>query len=657
MKNISNSIIRFAIGMAVTILFSFLLFKSPMILTQIEAKFYDYRFILRGTVHPPDSVVIAAIDEKSLARFGRWPWGRDVMAQLVEKLSQSDAAVIGFDIIFPESDKHDPRLAKAMRDAGNVILPMALDFEKQAKPISDSVLENSAIVSFENVEMFNTFPPIMSGGVLTIPVPMLKKSAKSLAHISMFPDEFDGTLRWEHLLLGYDNFLYPTLGLRCASTFLGVPDDKLTVQASRGIKVGKTFIPTDHWSRMPINYYGPGKTFKYISIADIIDGAVGREVIDNRIVLIGATAIGLYDLRVTPFSAVTPGVEKHAAVAASIIQNNFIKKATPFQEGAFQFIVGVLLSLALSRMRLLWGAVTALTAAIFVALVGFVLFAEHGIWMNMASPINMVLLMFIIMTAWNYAFEERHSRKIRSIFSNYVTHALVNELINNPEMAKLGGEKREVTVLFSDVKGFTTFSERNTPEDVVALLNEYLCAMTKVVLKWEGTLDKFIGDAIVVFWNAPIRRENHAELALLCATEMLMALEQLHEKWENEGKPKLSCGIGINTGEVVVGNIGAEGLKMDYTVIGDHVNLGARVEGLTRIFKADILATETTVEHIRNAVEAGTLKGLKIEGERRVIVKGKELPVTVYAVTRAAIDQPATIIECEDQEPLKLTEK
>lgn len=649
--------IRFAIGLAVTLIFGILLFNNAKLLTQIEAKFYDFRFTLRGVVTPPETVVIAAIDEKSLARFGRWPWGRDVMAQLVEKLSKADAAVIGFDIIFPESDTHDLRLAKAIRDAGNVILPMALDFEKQAKPISDSVLENSAIVSFEDATLFNTYPPIMSGGVLTIPVPVLKQSAMSLAHISMFPDEFDGTLRWEHLLLGYDNFLYPSLGLRCASTFLGIPPEKLTVQASRGIRVGKTFIPTDHWSRMPINYYGPGKTFTHISIADIIDGVVGREAIDNRIVLIGATAIGLYDLRVTPFSAVTPGVEKHAAVAASIIQNNFIRKATPLQEGAFQSIVGVLLAFALSRTRLAWGAVTALAAMLFVALVGFVLFADQGLWINMASPINMVLCMFILVTAWNYAFEERHSRKIRAMFSSYVTQALVNELINNPEMAKLGGEKREVTVLFSDVKGFTTFSEKNSPEDVVALLNEYLGAMTDVILKWEGTLDKFIGDAIVVFWNAPIRRENHAELAMLCAAEMLQVLENLHGKWESEGKPKLSCGIGINSGEVVVGNIGAEGKKMDYTVIGDHVNLGSRVEGLTRIFDANILATGSSVEHVRNAAEAGTLKGLKIEGLRRVIVKGKEQPVTIYSVTRAAIDEPATIIECLNEEPLKMTEK
>lgn len=657
MKGINTSAIRFVIGLAVTILFGFLLFKSPMILTQIEAKLYDYRFLVRGAISPPDAVVIAAIDEKSLARFGRWPWSRDVMTRVVEKLSQADAAVIGFDIIFPESDKHDNILAKAIHDAGNVVLPMALDFEMQANPVPDSILEKSAIISFENIEMFKKYAPIMSGGVLTIPAPALKQSAQSLAHVSMFPDEFDGSLRWEHLLLGYDNFLYPALGLSCASIYLGVPPERVTVQASHGIKVGKTFIPTDHWGRMPINYYGPGKTFKHISIVDIIDGIVGREALDNRIVLIGATALGIYDLRVTPFSAVTPGVEKHAAVAASIIQNRFIQEATLLQNMLFQGIFGVLFALALSRLRLVWGAISAAVTLMCIATTGYILFDNLGLWINLTCPISTVIFMFVSVTAWNYAFEERYARKIRAMFSSYVTHALVNELINNPDMAKLGGEKREVTVLFSDVKGFTTFSEKNTPEEVVALLNEYLCAMTKVILKWEGTLDKFIGDAIVVFWNAPIRRENHAELALFCAIEMLTVLEQLHVKWEYEGKPKLSCGIGINTGEVVVGNIGAEGQKMDYTVIGDHVNLCSRIESLTRKFDADILTTEATVDKIRSAVASGSLSGISLAGLRRVIVKGKEEPVTVFTVNRTEPGDAASIIECQDNEPLKLTEK
>ena len=657
MKNISTAAIRFAIGLGVTAFFSVLLFKSPAVLDVMEAKLYDVRFKLRGTVKPPDTVVIAAIDEKSLAKLGRWPWGRDVMARLVEKLTLADVAVVAFDVIFPEADKQDPSLAKAIVEAGNVVLPMALDFEKQARPRPDSILENSAIVSFEDDELFKKYPPIMSGGILTVPVQALKTSAMSLAHISMFPDEFDGTLRWEHLLLGYDNYLYPSLGLRCAAAYLGIPPERLTIRATRGIMVGKTYIPTDHWGRMPINYYGPGQTFKHISIADILDGTAGRADLENRIVFIGATALGIYDLRVTPYSAVTPGVEKHASVAASILDNRFIRKATAVQDFAFLILNGALLALLLSRLRLVWGFIVALASIVLVGITGFILFESQGLWINMACPLGNVMFMFMSVTAWNYAFEERHARRIRAMFSSYVTQAIVNELINNPDMARLGGEKREITVLFSDIKGFTSFSEQHSPEEVVALLNEYLGAMTDVILKWEGTLDKFIGDAIVVFWNAPLRRENHAELALQCAVDMQHKLAQLHEKWEREGKPKLYSGIGINTGEVVVGNIGADGKKMDYTVIGDHVNLGSRVESLTRRFDANILITEMTLAKLRDAITAGTLKGMAISGVRRVIVKGKEQPVTVYGVTPLEPGAPLVMTECSDEEPLRLTEK
>jgi len=657
MKAMNNKVARFLIGVGITALFSLVLVIDPTTYEMLEAKLLDVRFKVRGPIKPPETVVIAAIDEKSLAAFGRWPWPRDVQARLVDALAKADAAVIAYDVIFPESEKNDHTFARAIRNAGNVVLPMALDFEKQAPPIPDPVLKNSAISSVEEPELFKKFAPIMSGGVLTVPVKGLKESAVSLGHINMFPDEFDGTLRWEHLLLGYDNALYPSLGLRCAALFQGIPAEKLTVKATQGIRVGKTFIPTDHYGRMPINYYGPGQTFKNISIADILDGTVGRADLENRIVFIGATAIGIYDLRVTPFSAAMPGVEKHAAVAASILENRFIRKASRLQDMLFLIIPGLLMALALTRMRLLWGAAASLGGLVVVGAIGYILFAKMGLWINLACPLSNVFFMFMSVTAWNYAFEERYARRIRAMFSSYVTQTIVNALINNPDMAKLGGEKREITVLFSDVKGFTTFSEKNSPEQVVATLNEYLGAMTDVILKWEGTLDKFIGDAIVVFWGAPVPRENHAELAVRCALEMLHRLGELREKWDREGKPGLSSGIGINTGEAVVGNIGAEGKKMDYTVIGDAINLGARVESLTRKFDSDLLITEGTLAKLRPALEAGELKGMDIRGMRRVIVKGKDLPVNLYAAAATDALQPAGFSECPDEEPLRLTEK
>jgi adenylate cyclase len=244
------------------------------------------------------------------------------------------------------------------------------------------------------------------------------------------------------------------------------------------------------------------------------------------------------------------------------------------------------------------------------------------------------------------------------MFSNYVTRTIVNELIDNPEMARLGGERREVTVLFSDLVGFTTFSEQHSPEEVVALLNEYLGVMTDVILKWQGTLDKFIGDAIFAFWGAPLPVADHAERAVGCAAEMMREMARLREKWQAEGKPAIHAGIGINTGEALVGNIGAVGKKMDYTVIGDEVNLGSRVESLTRHYRVPILVTAHTVAKLCGDQPDSRLSGLAIRGVERVIVKGKEEPVALYRLEEQS-DQSALLVidACPEGAVVRFTEK
>lgn len=658
MKHTHSKLIRIAIGVAATLLFSLLLLRPPATFSLIEAKLYDLRFQLRGPITPPDSVVIATIDEQSLARLGRWPWPRTVLAQLVERLEQAEAAVIAFDAIFPEPEAGDPAFSRAIEQAGSVLLSVAFDFERQAEqPAADQLLEASALVRVEQGERFQQYPPIMSGGLLTTPVLQLKQQAKGFGHINMFPDEFDGTLRWETLLLGHDRLLYPSLSLRAAADYLGIPVERVVVDATRGVRLGKLVIPTDPWGRLPIQYYGPGKTFRHIPVIDILDGTVGAEQLANRVVFIGATAIGIYDLRVTPVSAAYPGVEKNAAVTASILEQRFIRQASTGQNLLLLAGSGLLLTLLLSRMRLAWGALATLASLVVIFVAGLVLFEQLGLWINLACPLSNTLLIFMAVTAWNYSFEERHARQIRAMFSSYVTKTIVNELINNPEMARLGGERRMVTVLFSDVKGFTSFAEQHTPEEVVALLNELLGAMTDVILKWGGTLDKFIGDAIVVFWNAPTPVADHAERAVRCAAEMISRLGELQQEWQQTGKPCLAVGIGINSGEAVVGNIGAEGKKMDYTVIGDQVNLGARVESLTRQFGRDILITDGTLAALQPGIAAGRLDGIAIEGVQRVIVKGKQQPVSLYGVTALAPTEPFRCSDCPSGEPIRMTEK
>ncbi len=647
---------RFLIGMAITVISSLLLITKFPPFETLEAKLYDVRLQSRGVVTPPDAVVIAAIDERSIEKLGRWPWNRSVLARLVDRLAASDAAVVAFDIILSENERSDPILAASIQNAGNVILPVVFDFTRDPTPLDDQHLRGSAFEEIKNQGLFAATPPIEGQRVL-LPVAPLRSSAMTLGQINMFPDQ-DGTLRWETLAILYDGLLYPSLALQAATAYLGVPHDRLLINATESISVGKTLIPTDKWGRTAINYYGPGQTFRHISIADILDGTVPPESLANRIVLVGATAVGIYDLRVTPFSAAMPGVEKHASVIASIIDKRFIRAINTPMNLLTLWLSGICFTICFAWTKQMNKSLISLITLPILAGIGFLAFNLSGIWFNLAYPLNNILFIAMGITAYNYAVEERQARKIRAMFSSYVTQTIVNELIKNPEMAKLGGEKREVTVLFSDIKDFTSFSEHHTPEKVVALLNEYLTAMTEVILDHDGTLDKFIGDAIVVFWNAPIKTVRHAELAVKCAISMQKRVTELQAKWRDEGKPILESGIGINTGEVVVGNIGAEGKKMEYTVIGDHVNLGSRVESQTRKLDVSILITDGTLNALAPAIKAGSMNGVMIEGLASVVVKGRENPVELYSVGNLPEqDLPAMVIPCPDMEPVHLTEK
>ena len=661
MKRHAQNRASILIGLLITaLLASLLYFRPPWLkavyssLDTLEDKLYDYRFIVRGPLYPPDKIVIAAIDEKSIAKLGRYPWDRDKLALLVDRLDQASAGLIVFDIILSETEKNDPRLAEAMNNAGNVLLPIVFIFDKPNNAVSDQLLQ-SAFFNVNNSRRFSSYSPITAPGIL-IPVPGLIREVMSLGHINMFADS-DGTLRWESLVIAYNGRLYPSLTLRAAATYLGVPPEKISLDATKAVHLGGLEIPTNAYGQMLINYYGGNQTFRQISISDILDGTVDPKLLTGKIVLIGATAVGIYDLRVTPYSPAMPGIEKHASVIASILEQKLLKKAPLVTDVAALMLTGIIFTLLIARLNAAGAASATALAVIFFAATAHYFFARKGVWINVAYPTINVLLIFVSITAYNYEVEEKFAKQIRAMFSSYVTERVVNELIKNPDMARLGGERREITVLFSDVRSFTTFSEKYAPEEVVAILNEYLAVMTEVVFRWEGTLDKFIGDAILAFWGAPMKQDNHAELAVKCALDMMCKLRTLQEKWKSEGKEVLEIGIGINTGEVLVGNIGAEGKKMDYTVIGDHVNLGSRVEGLTKKFHASILITETTLSRIRPLIESNVFGHVAITGREKVIVKGKERPVGIYAVEALEPGQPSYITECEEDKISRMHEK
>ncbi|HXC62545.1 MAG TPA: adenylate/guanylate cyclase domain-containing protein, partial [Nitrospiria bacterium] len=319
-------------------------------------------------------------------------------------------------------------------------------------------------------------------------------------------------------------------------------------------------------------------------------------------------------------------------------------------------VFGVSLMLILPRVSALRGVAVAVAMLIGYMLLVQYLFEMKGLWITLLYPAATIAFSYTSLTVLRFMTEERQAQEVRRMFSSYVTPKMVAELVKDPDKAKLGGERKELTVLFSDVRGFTTFSENHQPEEVVAILNEYMNAMTEVIFHWDGTLDKFVGDAIMVFWGAPLDQPNHAELAIRCALHMQKRLGELQEKWRADGKETLDAGIGMNSGEMVVGNMGAEGKKMDYTVIGDNVNLAARVESLTRQYNARILITESTYHGAKDLIEVREIfanekrsraTGIKHKERRRkrmkighalfkdldaVKVKGKVKPVRIFEV-------------------------
>ncbi len=591
----------------------------------LELKTLDLEFALRGPVAPGPETVIAAIDEKSISRLGRFPWPRATWGRIVDRLTDEGAKVVVFDVFFSEQENtaSDEVFERAIRRNGRVILPMVFDLSGAYAESGFTDKQVDFLIPAAYTVMRNTEQDAVPAAAMVLPtLERFSSAAGSLAHINMVPD-LDGTLRWEMLAIRYHDDCYPPIGLQAARLYRGLPYEKMVLDFAGSVSLGDTVIATDRSARMLINYRGPNNTFPSYSLADLLDGTLPAGAFKDKIVLIGATAIGIYDLRVTPFSTNMAGIEKHANVVDNTLRGDFLRRAADIDIPLI-FLFTLLLGVLLPRLGAKAGA------ALFLALLGvftgvvYYLFAARGVWSGWVYPASALFFGYTSQTAYRFFTEERRARDIRRMFSSYVSKRIVDELIRDPRKMKLGGDRKELTVLFSDIRGFTTFSEKHEPEEVVSQLNEYLGAMTLVVFEHEGTLDKFVGDAVMAFWGAPLDQPDHAVRAVRCAQAMIVRLKELQKKWEAEGKHVIDIGVGINTGEMIVGNMGAEGKKMDFTVIGDNVNLAARLEGLTRQYNSHIIISQYTREKIGDSVAAAELAS--------VTVKGKQKPVTIYGV-------------------------
>lgn len=595
----------------------------------MELKTLDLRFFARGKLEPSKHVVLAVIDEKSLDKEGHWPWPRYRLASLVNTLSDAGARVIGFDIGFFEKEKDDAILASAFKKSkAKIVLGYFFHLSgddsaylEKTRITSEITKAKYPIVSIPNKEEVANLP-LITAFAPEASVDIIAKAAHKLGYFNIIRDK-DGAVRWAPLVITWNNTLFLPLSLQCVQAYLNTPTIlKLGEDGVKALRLGKTPLPVDDYGRLLINYYGPS-SFPTYSITDILQGRTDTSAFKDKIVLIGATAIGLYDMVVTPFSNVFPGLEVQATIIDNILNNSFLVQ--PKWSDEFDVIIiivlGLISGLILSRLRL-WSSV--LIGAIIFS--GY-LYANHqlfikGYWLNLVYPLTTLISSFLVVISYQYLVEEKEKRQIKGAFVHYVSSKVVDEILKDPEKLSLGGAKRELSMLFSDIRDFTSISERLKPEALVQLLNEYLSLMTEIVFKYDGLLDKYIGDAIMAVYGAPLPQSDHPQRACLTALEMIRALKVLQPKWMEATNKSLNIGIGINTGQVIVGNMGSE-TRFDYTVVGDHVNLASRLEGLNKFYKTNIVLSEFTYQFIKD-------KDFICRELDLIRVKGKVEPVRIY---------------------------
>lgn len=657
----------FKIAIFINICLLILFFFDAAFLHYMELRTYDLRMVYRSERAIGKETAVVAIDERSLTELGRWPWSRGVIAELVKALKAQGVKAIGFDIIFSEPEENrgikalqelsdrlkkleptsrtaqeliqqkkrqldvDGFLASAIGEAGNVTLGYLFHFsraevghltETEITRNVDSIASGQyPVVQYkrapEQGALYEALAPLAN-------LETLATRAENCGFFNAFPDK-DGTIRWSPLLIKFQDKYYSSLAVSLLMQYLDWPDVRLKLDSFgvAAITIGDTLIPTDHYGRILINYLGREGVVPHYSAVDVIRGRIPPGELKDRIIIVGATAIGIYDLRVTPFSPVSAGINIHATVVDNILRRSFIVQS--FWTSLLDVFAIILLGLAtgffVSRLRAVpaFGLTAGLTL-IFIA-VNFLIFSRFSVWLNLIYPLLSILLSYVGVTVHKFLSEEREKKKVRSAFQYYLTSSVINEMLKDPSKLRLGGEKKELTVLFSDIRGFTSVSEVLTPEELVHLLNEYLTAMTDLVFKHDGLLDKYMGDAIMAVYGAPLDQPDHPVRACETALEMISVLDVLRVKWRQEGRPDLDIGIGLSSGAMVVGNMGSQ-MRFDYTVMGDRVNLGSRLEGLNKVYGTRIIVSEYTRDLVRDQFALRELDSVR--------VKGKAIPVRIY---------------------------
>lgn len=666
-------IIRYALSLALTLIF--LLHVSGIvntpILTSLENQSYDTRLKLTLPEHVDKQVIIVDIDEKSLDEIGQWPWNRNILAKINDVLfDYYQIKVIGYDIVFAEEDidegakllnrmasgslkddpefieeyhrvmsslQHDQLFSESLKNRKTVMgFVMNTDSTKGSLPRAITELDDKTL---------NKLAIFKSPGY-TANLKLLQDSAFSGGFFNNTLLDSDGVFRRVPLLQIYKNGLYESLALALTRVATGSPPIEMVVAASddsndlflEWVTIGEIAIPVDHQSGVLVPYIGKQKSFEYISASDVLNKKINKEVLSGKIILFGTSAPGLLDLRTTPLEAAYPGVEIHANIIQGILDGRILH--APGYTKGYEFIlisfIGILLTFTLPMLSALYSTLVIIASITLLLATNFYAWSSAQLVLPIAAPVLLVILLFALQMTYGFFVESRGKRQLAHLFGQYVPPELVEEMSKKMDDINLDGEMREMSVLFSDVRGFTTISESLEPKELTDYINAFLTPITKVIHDDRGTIDKYMGDAVMAFWGAPLQDEQHALHALNAAIGIVERMKSLREEFSRKQWPEIYIGVGVNTGIMNVGNKGSE-FRVDYTILGDAVNLGSRLEGLTRVYGVDIITSEFT----RHAVPEYEYRELD-----RVRVKGKDKPVTIY--------EPLGLLENIDKSERKL---
>jgi adenylate cyclase len=660
---LKQHIVRIALGLAVVLLFVGHAgnFYNIGLITRLDNIIYDTRLALTmpGGVDP--RVVILDIDERSLDKnaLGRWPWRRDKISALLTKLfDEFGIVIVGFDVVFAEPDESSglpvlDQLAKGrLKDVGqfqsalNELRP-DLDYDG----IFSKALKGRPVVlgyyfsSDENAVQSGAIPePVLPKGTFQGRnisfttwkgfggnLPEFQANAANAGHFNPLVDP-DGVSRRVPMLAEYHGAYYEALSLAMIRVLAGYPkvepgfaSDRFSSKGYSGLewlKAGPVTIPVDENVSALIPYRGKRGSFKYISLADVYFDKVPKDELRGKIALIGTSAPGLLDLRSTPVGSVFPGVEIHANMITAMLDDDF-KQKPPYVLGAevvLLLVGGIALAMLVPLLSPLKATLMSLLAILLITGLDVIVWTKGGMVLPLASSLLMTAGLFALNMSWGYFVESRSKRQFTELFGQYVPPELVDKMAQDPEKYSMEGKSEELTVLFSDIVGFTSISESLEPKELSQFINDYLTAMSLVIRNNRGTLDKYIGDAIMAFWGAPVEDPDHARLAVISAMGMQTELDKLRARMLARGWPDIRIGVGVNTGNMRVGDMGSK-LRKAYTVMGDAVNLGSRLEGLTRVYGVGIIVGPNT----RQAVNDIVFRELD-----RVKVKGKHEPVEIF---------------------------